>query len=387
MDWPTVTLSEVAEINPRLPKEMRLQSEMDVAFLQMASVSEQGGILDVELRKLEDVVKGFTYFAQGDVIVAKITPCMENGKAAYIDHQIPTEIGFGSTEFHVIRPGPKLDGKYLFHLIWSDKFRFIAEKNMTGTAGQKRVPTSFIQRYKFALPPLDEQRRIAAILDKADEINQTTEKSDELKVEMIRSTYLEMFGDPALNPNNWQKEKLGDISNSILGKMLSPDARNMQPQYSYLANRNVRWRTFSLEDLESMHFNDKELQKYSLETGDVLICEGGEVGRCAVWRDEISNCYFQKALHRLRCNRDYLEPEFFVETMMLLSSQGALFASTSTATFSHLTGVRLKQLMIPIPPIDLQKKFVRILEQISAIPSSSEISIQNTSSIVQQLLN
>lgn len=283
-----------------------------------------------------------------------------------------------------IRLSDDIDQLFLYYFLKSNSER-LAQKSRGAIQKIIRKP----QLEDIELPDFSiiEQKRIAAILDKANEIEQTTDKSDELKTEIIRSTYLEMFGDPARNPNNWQKEKLGNISNSILGKMLSPNARNMEPQYSYLANRNVRWRTFSLEDLGMMHFNDKETQKYSLEIGDVLICEGGEVGRCAVWRGEISNCYFQKALHRLRCNPDFLEPEFFVETMMLLSSQGALFASTSTATFSHLTGVRLKQLMIPIPPIDLQKKFVRILEQIYKIPSSSEMTSQNTSSIVQQLLN
>lgn len=317
----------------------------------------------------------------GDVLFAKMAGT-EKTLIAKREHQ---DMLF-STGFAILRPMPDtLDSAYLYHILRSEKF-LLQKDSMSSGATQKAITNKALLKIKISLPPIKEQIRIAAIFDKADEIKQTTDKSVELKVEMIRSTYLEMFGDPALNPNNWQKEKLGDVSDSILGKMLSPDARNMQPQYSYLANRNVRWRTFSLENLESMHFNDKELQKYSLEAGDVLICEGGEVGRCAVWRDEIRNCYFQKALHRLRCNRDYLEPEFFVETMMLLSSQGALFASTSTATFSHLTGVRLKQLMIPIPPIELQKKFVQYVNFLEKIPNPIELVTNNSLSITQELL-
>jgi type I restriction enzyme, S subunit len=357
----------------------------DVRIIQLADIGV-GQFIDkssrfMTLEKTREL--NCTYLQEGDILIARMPDPI--GRACILPAM--PQVCVTAVDVCIVRlDSEEIDSRWLMHKINSNGFNHQILQFVTGTT-RKRISRGNLSKLMIDIPPTDEQKRVAAILDKADEIKQTTDKSDELKVEMIRSTYLEMFGDPALNPNNWQKEKLGDISNSILGKMLSPDARNMQPQYSYLANRNVRWRTFSLEDLESMHFNDKELQKYSLETGDVLICEGGEVGRCAVWRDEISNCYFQKALHRLRCNHDYLEPEFFVETMMLLSSQGALFASTSTATFSHLTGVRLKQLMIPIPPIDLQKKFVRILEQISAIPSSSEISIQNTSSIVQQLLN
>ena len=139
---------------------------MEITFLEMASVSEKAEITNHEIRTLRQVIKGFTYFSKGDVILAKITPCMQNGKAAYIDDRIPTDIGFGSTEFHVIRPSEKINGKFLFHLLWSDKFRYIAEKNMTGTAGQKRVPAQFVSRYKFELPLLEEQIKIATTLDK-----------------------------------------------------------------------------------------------------------------------------------------------------------------------------------------------------------------------------
>ena len=144
-----VTISQVAEVNPKIPNEYNKDSKTPVTFLPMAAVSEQGIITTLEESIYCDVVKGYRYFENGDVILAKITPCMENGKAAYVE-SLPHNIGFGSTEFHVIRPGAEIDGRYLFYMVWSPDFRFIATRNMTGTAGQKRVPTDFIKRYSHS---------------------------------------------------------------------------------------------------------------------------------------------------------------------------------------------------------------------------------------------
>ena len=371
MDWPTVTLSEVAEINPRLPKEMRLQSEMDVAFLQMASVSEQGGILDVELRKLEDVVKGFTYLAQGDVIVAKITPCMENGKAAYIDHQIPTEIGFGSTEFHVIRPGPKLDGKYLFHLIWSDKFRFIAEKNMTGTAGQKRVPTSFIQRYKFALPPLDEQRRIAAILDKTEEIKKDTHESEELRDVFTHSLFIDIFGDPVINPMNWEEEKIENLCERIFaGGDVPKDSLSKE----YTAEYTIP--IYSNGKAEKSLYGFTSIPK--VDKDSVTVSARGTIGFPVVRKAPFY------PIIRLIVAIPNTEK---VNLQYLRSAISYLEFGKGGSSIPQLTVPMLKSRTVLVPPIDLQEKFSRILESVKNVPKSTELAKNNSLSIVQQILN
>src|SRR5687768_9657308 len=110
----------------------------------MASVSEEGRLVEHELRPIADVAKGYTSFVRGDVLMAKITPCMENGKAVYL-RDLATKHGFGSTEFHVLRPRPSVDARFLFYLIWNPRFRAEASKHMTGSAGQKRVPAAFLK--------------------------------------------------------------------------------------------------------------------------------------------------------------------------------------------------------------------------------------------------
>lgn len=204
----TARLDEVCEINPRMPKSLR--DEDAVSFLSMAAVSEDGGINFEEERKFRDVKKGYTYFGRGDVLVAKITPCFENGKATRTESLIKS-VGFGSTEFHVLRAGKMIDPSYLFHLVWNSKFREVGAANMTGSAGQKRVPADFLKRLEIPLPPLDEQRRIAAILDKADALRRKRKHALALLDTLTQSIFLEMFGDPATNPRNLQKIQLGDI--------------------------------------------------------------------------------------------------------------------------------------------------------------------------------
>ena len=143
-----------------------------VSFVAMADVSETGVIDNFELRKASS---GYTPFAVGDVLVAKITPCFENGKGALVQ-ELPTRCGLGSTEFHVLRARPYTSERYLYHLTRTAQFRARGEGLMSGSAGQRRVPTEFFSRYAVRLPPLEEQRRIAEILDTIDETIQATDR-------------------------------------------------------------------------------------------------------------------------------------------------------------------------------------------------------------------
>ena len=166
-DW--AYLSDLAEVNPRSPSPTDGET---VSFVAMADVSESGVIDNVELRKTST---GYTPFAVGDVLVAKITPCFENGKGAHVQG-LPTRCGLGSTEFHVLRPRSTTSDRYLYHLTRTSQFRLRGEGLMSGSAGQRRVPTEFFSRYAVRLPPLEEQRWIAEILDTIDETIQATER-------------------------------------------------------------------------------------------------------------------------------------------------------------------------------------------------------------------
>ena len=152
--WGEQRLGECCVINPKKNIDSRLEEDLVISFIPMASVSENGEILKLEDRFYRDVKNGFTYFCEGDVLFAKITPCMENGKGA-VAVGLKNSIGFGSTEFHVLRPIKEKSNSYWLYVLTSfDFFRKKAEENMTGSAGQKRVQASFLENIKISVPPI-----------------------------------------------------------------------------------------------------------------------------------------------------------------------------------------------------------------------------------------
>ena len=165
-NWRTVPLFEIADINPRLGKTTLADVEL-FSFVPMASVGAADGSIDVSAKRpYAEVKKGFTPFQSDDVLFAKITPCMENGKMAVVPH-LENQYGFGSTEFHVIRPKDSNDPKYVYYYVSGQGFRKEAAHHMTGAVGQKRVPTDFIKQSLIPLPPtIEDQKRIVAEIEK-----------------------------------------------------------------------------------------------------------------------------------------------------------------------------------------------------------------------------
>jgi type I restriction enzyme, S subunit len=162
----TAKLGEIAELNPRLADS--LETNEAVSFVPMSAVTaETASTTEGEERRYGEVAKGYTTFLDGDVLVAKITPCFENGKIAQA--ALTHRIGFGSTEFHVVRPRPgKAEARYLLHFLRQEWVRRDGKRKMTGSAGQRRVPEHFLAGLEVPLPPLSEQRRIAEVLDRAE---------------------------------------------------------------------------------------------------------------------------------------------------------------------------------------------------------------------------
>ena len=164
--WGLTTLGECCELNPRKPKDMN--TNIDYSFVAMPSVSEDGRIDSSIERPYSEVCKGFTYFGENDVLFAKITPCMENGKGG-VAKKLKNGAGFGSTEFHVLRPIKGISDPYWIYILTIfPKFRSDAEKVMTGTGGQRRVPITYLNEYPIALPPIDLQEQFAAFVRQSD---------------------------------------------------------------------------------------------------------------------------------------------------------------------------------------------------------------------------
>jgi len=154
-----------AGINPSGSEARNLPPDTEVSFVPMKAVGEWGGLDLSQKKPLDDVGSGYTAFRDGDVVVAKITPCFENGKGALVC-SLANGLAFGTTELHVLRARDSVDARFLFYLTVSDPFRALGEAEMYGAGGQKRVPTEFVQDFPLPLPPPEEQRAIAAFLDR-----------------------------------------------------------------------------------------------------------------------------------------------------------------------------------------------------------------------------
>ena len=164
-EWEEVKLEDICIINPR--KSIMPEDGL-VSFVPMEAVSEDAKLMRQEIKKYDDVSKGFTSFINEDVIVAKITPCFENGKGAFIDG-LHNGIGFGSTEFHVLRAKKQNHPRFIYYLSLTNDFRGRGQLNMQGSAGHKRVTTDYVKLYKFLVPPTyKEQQKIATVLTNAD---------------------------------------------------------------------------------------------------------------------------------------------------------------------------------------------------------------------------
>lgn len=208
--WVQARLTEICELNPRLLAEDRPRDDTAITFVPMSAVNEHSGIINKsETRKFVEVAKGYTSFRERDVLFAKVTPCMENGKAA-IARNLENGLGFGSTEFHVLRPTEAVLPEYVFSFIRQKAFRDRAASAFVGTGGLQRVPPDFLSRVKIPLPTLPEQQRIVDVLQQVEAIEKLRGEFDELLVRVKRQLFVEMFGDP--NPkfnSRWPVVKLG----------------------------------------------------------------------------------------------------------------------------------------------------------------------------------
>jgi type I restriction enzyme S subunit len=155
---------------------------------------------------------------------------------------------------------------------------------------------------------------------------------------------------------------IGNLAHIQLGKMLSPKAKTGKEPFAYLRNQNVQWGRFDLRDMASMDFDAREREKFTLRRGDLLICEGGEPGRCAVWNEEITDCFYQKALHRLRPNSDIADAEFLALWLRFQADIGAFSDQNAKTTIAHLPLTRLEQLPVPAISLNEQHRIVAHLK-------------------------
>ncbi|MGR5419942.1 restriction endonuclease subunit S [Vibrio sp. PNB22_4_1] len=379
MSWPMVSLSSVATINPRCPKD--IDENQLVSFVAMASASEEGILLQEEIRVLGETKKGFTYFEKEDVLLAKITPCFENGKSLR-PFQISKQVGFGSTEFHVVRADEKkLLPQYLFYLLWSNAFRFAGEHAMSGAAGQKRVGTDFLKNLEIPLPPLDEQKRIAAILDKADAIRQKRKQAIALADEFLRSVFLDMFGDPVTNPKRWEVKSFGELGVWASG---GTPSRNIAEYFE----GEIDW--YSARELNHRYLNGsvEKITEDALKNSAAKIFPAGSmlVGMYDTAALKISILKKDAASNQACAN---ITPNELVNIEWLYSyvefSKDTYLRQRRGVRQKNLNLGMIKDFKLPLPPVEEQLKYVTLVKKVIAIKENSSEHLELTVSSFDSL--
>ena len=165
----------------------------------------------------------------------------------------------------------------------------------------------------------------------------------------------------------WPVVELGEFCDAKLGKALNGKAPSGSQTWPYLRNINVRWGSFDLADVKQMHFTERERAALRVGYGDLLLCEGGEVGRCAIWREQCGEYYFQNAIHRVRPDPARCITDFLYYQMRFKAQTGGLREFTTQATIAHLSGEKLAKLPIVLPPLAEQRRIVDILDRAASI--------------------
>lgn len=217
--WEQCSLSDVCTVNPKKADTKDLPDELEVSFFPMSAISEiYGEITDPQTRLLKEVRSGFTNFSEGDVVFAKITPCMENGKSAVVG-KLVNDIGYGTTEFFVLRCSDRLYNRFLYHLVRDKLFRDKAKAVMAGAVGQQRVPKRYLETYKLNLPKFNEQREIVRILDGSFAKEQQTKEAAEAvldQIELMKKSILARAFRGELGTNDPNEESAVELLKEII---------------------------------------------------------------------------------------------------------------------------------------------------------------------------
>jgi len=288
------SITTIADLNPSVSIS-DLPDDLPISFVGMADVSEGGLLINKHERLLRDVKSGFTRFIEGDVLFAKITPCMENGKGA-LAKGLRNKIGFGSTEFHVFRNKQNGDAGFIYQVLQSQDLRLKAEARMTGSAGQQRVPAEFFDFYKTFIPTfLPEQRKIARILSTADAVIEKTQaaiaKYKAIKQGMLHDLFTRGI-DPATGklrpaykdaPELYKPSKLGWIPKEWKeGKFL--DFADERISHSFTGG------PFG-SDLQTKHYTKSGVRIIQLQNiGDGVFNDGYKIFTSVEKANQLINC-------------------------------------------------------------------------------------------------
>lgn len=391
--WPKAPVSRLADVNPRY----RVKKGRDYPFIEMAAVGENfRGILSLDSRMLEG--SGLSRFRVGDTLFAKITPCPENGKVAFVSY-LPDDVGLGSTEFIVLSPRPGTDQRYLYHLACSHAVRGRAAARMEGSTGRQRVPEEvFTRRLLVPIPAGAEQAGIARILDAVDaaieRTRATVERAREVKRALLRRFFYDALGETAYAdrprrklPPGWSLVATELLLADDPKNGVSPEASSQPPgtpTFSIAAIRDGRVELDNKDNLKYTRVSETVAKRFRVQRGDVLIVRGNAspdlVGKAGMVSEFPEGCIYPDIATRVVFQTDSeprVSPEFAVLAWnhAVVHNQVLRRAKTSNGTLK-INNRDVKQIVVPVPPEMEQAQLVTVIAGVEAqVDALAEVSI------------
>ena len=377
------SLGDWVLVNPPVVMPFGAHALTPVSFVPMSDVSESGEWLGRQVRALHKVRSGLTAFADGDVLVAKITPCFENGKGAHISG-LTNGIGFGSTEFHVLRARPGTSPRFVHHLVQSARLRRKGEAFMSGSAGQRRVARTFLEEYPAPDLTFDEQvavshlldtldatiRKAAAIIEKLklvkqgllhDLLTRGIDDNGELRPPQSAAPHLYKASVLGWIPRDWLLVRVDEACSDVV------DCPHSTPNFrddGVLVARtmHIKSGTF-LEHIASRvseaEYHDR-ITRLRPEAGDVIFTREAPVGEAFMLPVGMQICLGQRVM-LLRPKYERMRGEFLIAQVYSGAIADRIAALTAGTTNPHLNVAEVRRFLVPLPPVLEQAEIGRRL--------------------------
>jgi type I restriction enzyme, S subunit len=362
--WPIKTLGEACQIRPPKSEARRELVDSDlVSFLPMEAMGiDQMFVTAMQVKELGEVAGSYTYFAEGDVLLAKITPCFENGKLG-IASGLENGVGFGSSEYIVFRPDNSVAKEWLYYFLSREAFRDEGAARMSGAVGHKRVTKDFIETYPVPVPPLPEQKRIVAVLNEAFAGIAIAQANAEKNLQNARALFeSHLHSVFTQRGEGWIDRQLATLCREItVGHVGSMKQEYKESGIPFLRSQNIRPFEVSMEN--AMFIDEKfhrTLKKSQLRPGDLAIVRTGYPGTSAVIPSELpdSNC---SDLVIVRPGEE-VNPHFLAAFFNSAFGKQLVLGKIVGAAQKHFNVTAAKEVMLHVPPRVEQNKIVQMIE-------------------------
>jgi len=381
--WERKRLRFAAAVNPRRLVADAMPSDAEVSFLPMEAIGERGELDLAALRPVGAVSTGYTFFRDGDVLVAKITPCFENGKGA-LARDLVGGVGFGTTELHVLRSGRFVDARFLYLLTTSHFFRSAGAASMYGAGGQKRVADDFVKDFPSAIPPLDEQQEIVSFLARETaKIDALAEKKRRLLglIEEKRAALISHAVTRGLDPDapmkdsgiewlgqvpaHWRVMRLKFSLRTIEQGWCPPsETRLAEPgEYGILKAGAANGGVFRPQEHKALVPGTEPLTEYSVRKGDLVVSRANTrslLGSAALVEHDHPNLLLCDKLYRVHSDESALRAEFLVRVLASRYVRYQLEADATGASDSmqNIQQGTVRELVVAHPPLAEQDAII-----------------------------